>query len=297
MSRSEKFRIRVVSRWPRCLETETAVLASEIPAEQADALLCEWEPSEELLTFPRRKAWYCCEPACQFNHLRGGAWPRLRDQLGPHEFLYHAHPDPQFRVPHATHFEPLQVNTNRVRRDRAIAVVSNHGGAPWRRHGGLSYRNRFITDRRVDLYGRSGWLRYRDRWFSRVKAPANYRGELPGDWPDSAKRKLLAEYKVAICLENMLEPFYFTEKFVEAVTAGCIPIYRADETVRDTILQGARWIDPADYSDSVDETIAGALNSDLREFQEQNQRWCEHSAVSQTHSTAIQRRILEILQR
>ncbi len=119
------------------------------------------------------------------------------------------------------------MNQSVDRKQKAVAIVSNHGGSPLKAHPDIRYRNRLITSPLVDLYGRSGWQRYRSHWYSWPRAPKNYRGELPGDWPGAEKRRLMSEYKVCVCLENMNEPGYFTEKFVEAVQAGCIPVYRA----------------------------------------------------------------------
>lgn len=292
----QRLQVRLKSPWTTRMETETAVFSVDIPAEKADALLCEWAPDPELFTFPRRKAWYCCEPQCQFRGLGGGTWPRIKAQLGPHEFLWHGHPDERYRVPHITHFGPLVMNTNRDRVDRAIAIVSNHGGSPWRRHPDISYRNRLITDPRVDLYGRSGWNRYRAHWYSRAQAPANYRGEIPGDWPAAGKRELMAKYKVAICLENMNEPHYFSEKFVEAVLAGCLPVYRADPTIVTGVLRGAFWIDPRNSDGRMQETLEAALRLSSDEAIELNQHWLSLPSLADTSADSVFRRLSTSLQ-
>lgn len=292
----QRLQVRLKSPWTTRIETETAVFSVDIPTEKADALLCEWAPDPELFTFPRRKAWYCCEPQCQFRGLGGGTWPAIKAQLGSHEFLWHGHPDSRYRVPHITHFEPLVMNTNRDRLDRAIAIVSNHGGSPWRRHPDISYRNRLITDPRVDLYGRSGWHRYRAHWYSRAGAPANYKGEIPGDWPAAGKRDLMAGYKVAICLENMNEPCYFTEKFVEAVVAGCLPIYRANQDLKQTVLRGARWIDPENYTGPLETVISDALGAEAAAVTDQNYDWLrKNQCLALTHSQQVFERIGQIL--
>jgi hypothetical protein len=216
--------------------------------------------------------------------------------LAPDQFLNHNHPIPELRVPHVTHNQVLEINPNKDRLAKAVAIVSNHGGSPWRRHPGISYRNRFITQPGVDLFGRSGWNRYRTGRFSLARgAPSNYRGELPGDWPAAGKRELMARYKVAVCFENMNEPYYFTEKFVEAVCAGCIPVYRADPTVASGVLRGALWIDPANHGDDPERTIQAALRADVREFQETNGRWLKSRALAETHHLEVFRRIGAII--
>jgi hypothetical protein len=290
-----KLQIRVISPWFGELETEDAFFSVNLPTEKADALLCDWAPSDELITFPRRKAWYCCEPECQFFGLGGGSWPHIRDKLAPHEFLYHNHPDPQYRVPHVTHFEPLEMNADGTRLHRAIAIVSNHGGNPLMRHRDITYRNDFITHPQVELFGRSGWKRYRRRWYSRSGKPTNYQGEIPGDWPASGKRELMSRYRVAVCLENMNEPHYFTEKFVEAVCAGCVPVYRADPTVRDTVLIGAAWIDPADHGGDPVRTLRAALEAAPRPILEQNASWLRSEALAATSHQAVFEQIAAIL--
>jgi hypothetical protein len=292
---SGKLRVRFLSPWQTSVETEQAIFSTDFSTEEADALLCYWSPSSELFTFPRRKVWYCCEPQCQFRGLGGGTWPKIKARLAPDEFLWHGHPDKRYRVPHVTHFEPLVMNINQDRSDKAIAIVSNYGGAPWKRHPDLSYRNRVITNPSVDLYGRDGWQRYRSRWYSRAKTPVNYKGEIPGDWPAGEKRQLMSKYKVAICLENMNEPYYFSEKFVEAVMAGCIPVYRAHPTIRNSVLRGAAWCDPTDVGSDPHEVIIEALARDLASVQQTNLAWSINQNVASTHASAVFARIGEIL--
>jgi hypothetical protein len=291
----QKLQVRVISPWFGELDTEEAFFSVNLPSEKADALLCDWAPSEELFTFPRRKAWYCCEPSCQFNSLGGGTWPTIRDRLAPHEFLWHNHPEERYRVPHVTHHGPLSINSNPDRIPRAIAIVSNHGGAPWRRHRDLALRSRLVTHPSVDLYGRSGWRHYRRHWYSRPGFPANYRGEIPGDWDEHGKRELMARYQVAICLENMSEPNYFTEKFVEAVCAGCVPVYRAHETVGENFLKGASWIDSANFDDRTDVTIKRALDELIEPMVSANVIWLASDTIKRTNHRAVFETIARIL--
>lgn len=293
---SRKLQVRLISPWTKEVDTEEAFFSVDIPAEEADALLSEWSPSPELFTFPRRKAWYCCEPQCQFRHLSSGTWPKIKASLKSSEFLFHGHTDERYKVPHITHFQPLEMNRNLDRKNKAIAIVSNHGGAPLRRHPDITYRNRLITQPLVDLFGRRGWNRYQRSWYSWPGAPKNYKGEIPGDWPGEEKRRLMSEYKVAICLENMLEPGYFTEKFVEAVVAGCIPVYRASEEVATTFLQGAAWVDPNNEKHAGPLTVEEALSRDLATIQLQNLAWLQSNPwFTKTHADTVFRRIGQIL--
>jgi len=296
MAHDARLQVHLKSPWSGRIETELAVFSPDIPLEQADALLCEWAPTPELFTFPRRKAWYCCEPACQFNALGNGTWPKLKSRLGPHEFLWHGHPDPRYRVPHITHFQALTVDRKPDRIARAVAVVSNHGGSPLRAHPSIRYRNRIITHPLVDLYGRHSWKHYRKHWYSKARPPANYKGEIPGDWPAVAKRQLMSRYKVCVCLENMVEPGYFTEKFVEAVQAGCIPVYQAGGDVKSHFLRDAAWIDPADHHIAGESVISAALSRNWESYIEINKKWMSaNPRLEETHTMEVFKRIANLL--
>ena len=291
-------KVRTHSPWSVDLRIGDTHFSPDYSVEEADALLCNWGPSEELFTFPRRKAWYSIEPPVQFNGLEGGTWPSIRDRLPPHEFLWYNHPDERFRIPESTHFEPLEVDHRSDRLDRAVAVVSNFGGKSWRRRDrDIAYRNQMILHPWVELFGREGWNRYRKSILSRPNAPKNYKGSLPGDWETSEKRNMLASYKVVICLENAYEPMSFSEKLVEAARAGAVPVYRAHPTVRDAFLDGARWIDPQDYGNDTEQTLSAALDADREEFARANEAWFKESAaLASTHHDRIFEKIAQALQ-
>ena len=296
MNSASKLQVRLLSPWHRELETDTAVFSTFIETDQADALLCEWEPNHELFSFPRRKAWYCCEPTCQFEQIQDGTWPTIRARLDPSEFLFHAHDDLKYRVPHITHFDPIEMNRSSDRKQHCIAIVSNHGGSPRRRHPQIAYRNRFITHLGVDLFGRSQWKSYRRSVLSWPGPPKNYQGEIPGDWPAGEKRDLQAKYQGAVCLENMCEPHYFTEKFVEATAAGCVPIYKAHQTTRDGILKGASWIDPIDFDDNPSQVFDACLATSSKNVQQQNEQWLKTNTHFQSsQASAVYERIAHIL--
>jgi hypothetical protein len=294
---TEACTIRVESPWFGEMRFDDILMSSHLPVEETDALLCDWAPSEEvLLGFPRRKAWYNCEPEPHFVKCQGGGWPAIRAKLQPHEFLHHKHPDARYRVPHITHLGAVTVDRRTGRHDRAVAVVSNFGGSPRIRFQDAVIRNRFILQPTVDLFGRrSAWRKYRARLWSLPRLPRNFRGEIPGDWDDAEKRGLLAQYKVCVCLENSFEPFYFTEKFVDAAAAGCVPVYRAHPTVAATFLAGAKWIEPG-ADEKPRETINRALAASLEEFQEANAAWlATNPFLKETSSTAVYHRIGRIL--
>jgi hypothetical protein len=90
-------------------------------------------------------------------------------------------------------------------------------------------------------------------------------------------------------------PYYFSEKFVNAARAGCVPVYHAHPTVREGFLKGARWIDPADFKFDVSETISAALNCDSQVLRETNWQWLRSDQVEATEGYGIWTRIVELI--
>jgi hypothetical protein len=277
-------RIHLKSPWSHEFTTQSAIFSSEIPLADADAILCDWQPHDSILSYEGPKAWYCCEPPNQFRTIDKGTWPRFRRKLGDNFFLSHDHPNPLCRIPHVTHFQDLTINRNLQRDHLAVSIVSNHGGSPLYRTPSVNFRNHFITHSLVDLYGRQSWKHFRKNWYSRASFPSNYKGELPGDWHQNEKRRLMSKYRFAICLENEPSPFYFTEKFVEAVCAGCIPIYQSHQSLRDNVLHGAMWVEP---KRNIEETLEYCDKIDQEEVQSKNEYWIRHNTHLQ--NTSIQR--------
>lgn len=288
-------RVRMERRaGPLELRTGGAVFSTDWTLDEADALLCEWAPTRSLVRFRGPRAWYCGEPIANPAICRGRwqrAWRWALRTLAPHEVLHFGNPDRRYALPPITHWTDLTATGDGERLPRAAAVVSNAGGL---RGGGpdVDLRNRFVTAPRVDLYGRrGGW-----RAFPVVgRLPASYRGEVPGSWLGVEKVACLARYQVAVCLENTCAAHYFTEKFVDAVRAGCVPVYRAHPTVRDGILRGARWVDPQDFGLDPEATLAHALAQDRRAYAEPNAAWLAGEAVAATRGQAVFARIAGIL--
>jgi len=140
-----------------------------------------------------------------------------------------------------------------------------------------------ILDRRVELFGDpEGWAQFRHfpkLWIQRP--PDNYMGRASVG-VDEERIRFLSAYKVAVCMENCAEANYFTEKFVCAVRAGCIPVYHAHATVKTSFLSGARWVDPADFAFSPRRTIDFALKQDQMEFRSINDAWLESGILGET---------------
>ncbi len=279
------------------IEVDGALFSTAIPIGEADALLCEWAPHEALLSFEGPSAWYTAEPRTnpRIGVLAHRDQRRFLRLLRPEQLLHHAHEDLRFRVPHMTHETTTSARYGGVREQGVASVVSNFGGPPHNRGPDVLVRNAFVTANGVSLFGRrSKWGHYRRRWWSWPAAPRSYRGEVDGVWAD--KIELLAHYDVAICLENTCEPHYFSEKFVDAARAGCIPIYRAHATVRDGVLQGARWIDPADFAFDIERTLAHAARADRSDFAVGNEVWLDSEGVRATSRFRVWSKIAQALE-
>jgi hypothetical protein len=264
--------------------------SSSINTDASDALFCYQKPSPELLDYQGVKAWYAIEKLSHSRYRRRGLWRQCYKALKPYEFLHFAHPDLRCRIPHyTTGHEDAFVVENKNRLEAAVAVVSNSGGRFWGLKSGVRLRNQFIVHPQVDLYGQPSWHEYRCFYgFGIKKAPSNYRGEPPVRWHSTRSHlEMLSAYKVNVCLENSTEPFYFTEKFVNAVRAGCIPIYHAHPDVCSTFLQGARWVDPGEFRFNTTATIDFALSQDLAEYRTTNNLWLKTPQAGMTFMPSL----------
>ena len=293
------FRVRLLRDWPfdGC-RFDDIELTATLPLEEADALICEFEPTRDLFTHPRPAAWWASEPlSYPLASLRRPAfWMEAQFRLKPWQHMHHAHEDPRYRVPCMTHFKGAVCQEGPGERQRrAVAIFSNRiSVAPVRPE--VRFRTRMVTHPRVDLYGpRERWEGHRASLFSRPGLPPNYRGPVPGNWSSPDRIATMARYHAAVCLENTQEPYYFTEKLVGAARAGCVPIYRAHPTVRETFLTGARWVDPADFDFDIDRTLKFALAQDREAFAEPNRQWFRSDVIARTSWEAIMERISRTL--
>jgi len=156
-----------------------------------------------------------------------------------------------------------------------------------------------ILDSRVELFGKpeawANFLHFPKVWIRRP--PGNYTGQAsPGtDIHGDEHIRFFSSYKVAVCLENCTEAHYFTEKFVNAVRAGCIPIYQAHSTVKERFLRGAKWVDPADFAFSPGRTVEFALNQDQTEFRSINDAWLESGILAETDDFKTLPKLHEII--
>ena len=289
------FKCKVVSQqfkadtW-KDFQLDNILYSPRVPLERADALLALYDPSEELLAFHGPKLWFTIEPSWHY-HFRGHpVGRRLVRELDISERAFYAHSLLSNRVPHPTFRGEL--TTPRVPQSScaAIACVSNFGGRGWFLKRRFSLRNRFILSPLVELYGSPlSWQQFRHFpaiWWT--GPPANYRGQPSSDEEFFDKHiEFLSAFKVAVCLENCSEPHYFTEKFVNAVRAGCIPVYHAHRTVRNEFLRNAKWVDPAAFGFSPRRTIEYALAQDQSEFRRANDAWLESGVLADTDDQKV----------
>lgn len=270
---------------------------SDFPIERCDGVLAWGSITEEFLNYRGPRAWYFDE-ALTHSVFRTPLFKRGLRELRDFEVLHHSNRNPNYRFPCVTYYGPMTTIDNPVARSGIAAVVSNFGGRAWWRKKGARLRNRFIRNPRVQLFGNpESWTRFR-RWpWSSPRVPENYRGPHPSDWRMREHVQALSQFEALVCFENEIMPYYFTEKFVNAARAGCVPIYYAHPTVRNTVLKDAIWIDPSDYRFSVEDTIAAACNADHARIRENNFRWLEQDEVKATNGYKVWSRIADLFQK
>ena len=154
-----------------------------------------------------------------------------------------------------------------------------------------------ILDRRVELFGLpEAWAQFRrfpKLWIRRP--PDNYMGRTTPGFDNDENIRFLSAYKVAVCMDNCTESYYFTEKFVNAVRAGCIPVYHAHATLKTSVLSSAKWVDPADFGFSPRRTIDFALNQDQMAFRSINDAWLESGILAETDELKVVPKLHEII--
>lgn len=263
------------------------------PDARGDGYLAYHAPTPRLLNFPGPRAWFSTEPITH-RSFRSKEFLHYERHRQHFDFLHHS-PGADAFVPMLTHYtlQP-QFRDENARINATVAVVSNHGGHFWRLKRGERLRNRFLLCEEIQLFGSDkAWSAFR-RWpWTRAAAPANYRGNWTSSYLEAAHIARLSTYRASLCLENSVTPNYFSEKFVNAVRAGCIPIYQAHPSVRATYLEGAAFVDPADYRLNPTATVKAALALNRETVAAQNFRWLDRHAVQSTGHRAIWTKIAE----
>jgi hypothetical protein len=281
---------------PRDWSHKEVVFDPDIPALEADGLLCWGHGTDELVRFAGQKGWYYPEPR-RFSLRRARHFREMLRHLRADEFLHFSNSVREFAYPVATHYDSSPSRFDEVRQNEIVAIVSNFGGSLWWLNEGARRRNAFLLQPQVSLFGSpASWAQFRRFPWSRPHAPPNFRGPWgePGlDWYMEGHVRALARYRCTLCLENSSEPHYFTEKFVNACRAGCVPVYHAHPTVRDGILRGALWIDPADHGFDPARTFAAARDADAGHIVATNLEWLQSEPVRDTNGFRIWTRIAD----
>lgn len=273
------------------------VLTTENQKGSFDAMICWWEFTDEFLAFKGPKIFYCCEPSFYFRGWRSSK-RELRKRLhalSADEFAWHFHENPVMRVEHET---SAFSNFNLPMGDHSIqnaATVLGNLGRPIFRNRGRQKRLKFIIDSGCHVYGpNKNWGTFQLDLFSKKGFPIGYQGECS----HPQKISILSKYHACICFENSCEPEYFTEKFPDAVRAGCVPIYHPHPIVKEKFLNGAVWVDPMDYGLDPVATVKAALEMDREQVAAQNAKWLkENPNLQLTKVETIYSKMVDILRK
>jgi len=262
--------------WLKEFKIGDDILTTEPQDGNFDAMICWWEFTEEFLDFKGAKLFYCCEPSFYFRGWRTSKIKLRRNlhSIRADEFAWHFHENPNMRVEHETSDFSKR---NDILYDNQIhnaATVLSNLGHPLTRNYGRQKRAEFVLHSGCDIFGpRHVWNHFRLNLFSKPDYPVNYKGECP----IGKKKAFLSQYHACICFENSCEPEYFTEKFPDAVRAGCVPIYHPHPKVKEKFLDGAVWVDPMDYGLDARETMRVAMAMDRHTVASQNLKWLQEN--------------------
>ena len=283
--------------WLKELRIGNDMLTTENRDGKFDAMICWWEFTDEFLAFKGPKLFYCCEPSFYFHGWRASKIELRRKlhSIRADEFAWHFHESPEMRVEHETSDFSSK---NEVFYDNQIlkaATVLSNLGHPLTRNHGRQKRAEFVCQSGCDIFGpQHAWSHFRLNLLSKPNYPINYRGECPV----GAKRAFLSKYHACICFENSCEPEYFTEKFPDAVRAGCVPIYHPHPVVKEKFLNGAVWVDPMDYNLDALATVNAALAMNREKVAAQNLKWLnENNNLQLTKVENIYVKMVDILKK
>lgn len=196
------------------------------------------------------------------------------------------------------------------RLERIVAINANK----WSAIAGELYSLRrvgYSFDSRIDVYGR-GWAESKGSTAVRVlkeifialrfgafpqllniksafHQPANYLGEVDD------KMLALASYKVSLVIENC--DSYLSEKLVDALLAGCIPVYVGADPTKFGIPENL-FIKSDANVEAIKRSLEIALNMSHEDFLLRVQSWVEQPETrSKWESVQVFSRILEHIDR
>lgn len=270
------YKIKLYSPAKKVIKTDLCLFDPNIDELQADAVLIYYDAIPENIEFPQKTYWWSPEPKWHSMYRKKNV-KNIKKLLPKKNLLSYKESNIEQRIPHQTHIQKNLCVIKKIREKNVGAVVSNFGDAIWMLRPSFLLRNYFITRKRVSLYGSyDSWIRYPHRLFPKrfQKPPNNYCGEI-GGWvyDDKSTIEKLAKFHALICFENSYEPYYFTEKLVFAVAAGCIPIYLPHPTVSREFLNGCYFINPIKHMFRSKYIFEAALNTPIEEVWNQNEIW------------------------
>ena len=181
--------------------------------------------------------------------------------------------------------------SQQIRKDRVVAINADK----WPAIAGELYSFRRIcysSDDRIDLFGR-GWSEKNSKRLERLfkevllairfrhvpvlvnsknifLRPLNYLGQ------SNDKMTTLAEYKVSLVIENSRE--YMSEKLVDALLAGNVPVYVGADPKRFGIPEELYFSCEPDLGE-VMESISQALSVNSEDFRSKVKAWIESDEV------------------
>lgn len=143
----------------------------------------------------------------------------------------------------------------------------------------LNFLFNLLQVNRIDLFGR-GWGKLKSlppAWEKKFRKIFHF--SAPGECKDKAS--LLRNYKFCLCLENAKFPGYVTEKIIEAIVAGVVPVYLGAPDIQDSIpapcfIDLRKFSDPKDllnYLERMSEQEANKIIFSGRQFLQSNQRY------------------------
>lgn len=198
--------------------------------------------------------------------------------------------------------------SNYLRKEKVVAITANK----WSAVRGQLYvlrRQLYATDSRIVLYGH-GWKETKIKSAAMVAKESliairngmapSYGGvswlfQNPKDFQGSVadKAKVMSEYKVSLVIENWAG--YMSEKLVDSILAGTIPVYVGPNPEQFGIPDDLFvWSSPK--IESIQKAIDEALSRSTREYIENVQKWISTPGVKDFwENRAVSSRIIALI--
>jgi hypothetical protein len=269
-------KIKLYSTSNQIVKTRNCLFDPLLDDARSDGVLIFYDKFPERVLFPQKTFIWSPEPSWH-SMYRTKRYKAIFKKIPLGNHLSFREKNPEQRIPHQTHINEKIKIFKKTRGKEIGAIVSNFGDFFWPIRPSFILRNFFITRKAVKLFGKyDSWKYFPHRLFPKKfqKPPKNYCGEI-GGWvyDDLSTIRRFAKFHSIVCFENSYEPFYFTEKLVFAVSAGCIPIYNAHPTVIAEYLKGCFYLDPKEYNFLPKAVFKKALECSLESVWEQNDSW------------------------